>query len=464
MMMKNRNIWNVVLIMCLMFTIFVTACSSSDNSANEPENSQSEVTDVNNTDTDTEEAQEEEPAEPVKEFSNEPVTLKIATPWGVDYFTPRMIDPIQEEFPHITVEHVDWNGTAENMQELSAEGVVPDIVLGYTGQAPFEELEMVFGLDEMIQEFGVDLSGVNPQILQELRSRDKEGRLIGLPDAGDVLALYYNKEIFDLLGVNYPSDNMTWDELIDLAKQLTVKKDGVQYSGLDLGAMPTALFNQLSMNYTDPETGEVLFDKDPKFAKMMEVLKKYFSIPNIYNPEEQNKFEGKTAAMVVNWHGFLTWFGGAGEERVEYEKSMDMVPVPSFADMPGLAPKPGAHPWIINDFSEQKEAALQVLTYVISPEYQIQYRMRMGTPSVSLSQEEGALFGADDPTYTDKNVTAMFQNTFAEPPARKSPWDRHVAMGEALKKFATTDLNVAEFMRVLKEETEIKIKEEQSKQ
>ncbi|GIP25824.1 hypothetical protein J23TS9_09540 [Paenibacillus sp. J23TS9] len=460
--MKNRKMWNVLMVLCLMFTIIVTACSSSDNTANE-QGSQPEATDTNNTDTNKEEEKEEEPKEPVKQFSDEPVTLKIATPWGIDYFTPRMIEPIQEQFPHVTVEHVDWNGTSENMQELSAQGIVPDIILGYTGQAPFEELEMVFGLDDMIAEYGIDLSGVNPQLLQELRSRDKEGRLIGLPDAGDVLALYYNKEIFDLLGAEYPTGNMTWDELMELAKKLTVKKDGVQYSGLDLGAMPTALFNQLSINYTDPETGEVLFDKDPKFAKMMEVLKKYFSIPNIYNPKEQGKFEGKTAAMVVNWHGFLTWFGGTPEERVEYEKSMDLVPVPSFADMPGIAPKPGAHPWVINNFSEHKEAALQVLSYLISPDYQLQYRMRMGTPSVSLSQEDGKLFGADDPTYTGKNVSAMFQNTFAEPPARKSPWDRHVAINEAITKFATTDLNIAEFTRVLKEESEIKIKEEQSK-
>ncbi|WP_211745784.1 extracellular solute-binding protein [Paenibacillus sp. Marseille-Q4541] len=459
--MKKRKIGNLLMVLCLMFTLFVTACSSSDNTANETENKpESGVSDTNNTGT----SEEEGPKEPTKQFSDEPVTLKIATTWDLNYFTPRMIDPIQEQFPNVTVEYVNWNGTVENMQELSAQGIVPDIVHGSTGQAPLEELEMVFGLDEMIEEYGVDVSGVNPELLQELRSRDKEGRLIGLPDAGDVLALYYNKEIFDLFGVSYPTDNITWDELLDLAKQLTVMKDGVQYSGLDLGYMPTAIFNQLSMNYTDPETGEVLFDKDPKFAKMMEVLTKYFSIPNIYNPEDQGKFEGKTAAMVVNWHGFLTWFGGETEERVEYEKSMDMVPVPSFADMAGIAPKPGTHPWVINDFSENKEAALQVLSYLISPDYQLQYRMRMGTPSVSLSQEDGELFGADDPTYTDKNVSAMFQNTFAEPPARKSPWDQYVAINEALTKFATSDLNVAEFTRVLKEETDIKIKEEKSKQ
>ena len=76
---------------------FVTACDS-DNTANEPE-SQTEATDTNNTDTNTEEGKEEEPKEPVKPFSDEPVTLKIATPWGIDYFTPRMIDPIQEQFP-----------------------------------------------------------------------------------------------------------------------------------------------------------------------------------------------------------------------------------------------------------------------------------------------------------------------------------------------------------------------------
>lgn len=449
------------MVFCLMLMLFVTACSSSDNTANKTEDKpESGVSDINNTVSEGEEGAKE----PTKQFSDESVTLKIATTWDLNYFTPRMIDPIQEQLPNVTVEYVNWNGTVENMQELSAQGIVPDIVHGSTGQAPLEDLEMVFGLDEMIEEYGVDVSGVNPELLQELRSRDKEGRLIGLPDAGDVLALYYNKEIFDLFGISYPTDNITWDELLDLAKQLTVMNDGVQYSGLDLGYMPTAIFNQLSMNYTDPETGEVLFDKDPKFAKMMEVLTKYFSIPNIYNPEDQGKFEGKTAAMVVNWHGFLTWFGGEIEERVEYEKSMDMVPVPSFADMPGIAPKPGTHPWVINDFSENKEAALQVLSYLISPDYQMEYRMRMGTPSVSLSQEDGELFGADDPTYTDKNVSAMFQNTFAEPPARKSPWDQYVAINEALTKFATSDLNVAEFTRVLKEETEIKIKEEKSKQ
>ena len=74
----------------------------------------------------------------------------------------------------MTVEHVDWNGTAENMQELSAQGIVPDIVLGYTGQAPFEELEMVFGLDDMIAEYGVDLSGVNPRFRNYARGTKKD--------------------------------------------------------------------------------------------------------------------------------------------------------------------------------------------------------------------------------------------------------------------------------------------------
>jgi multiple sugar transport system substrate-binding protein len=448
---KNRKPWNILLIVCLMLTVIVTACSSSEDTVKEAK--------------DKSQATAPEPVTTeekiVKQFSNDPVTIKIATPWGQDYFTGRMGDALREKFPHITVEHVDWNGTTEKMQELSAQGVVPDILLAYTGQAPIVELEMTFGLDEMVEEYGIDLSGVNPQLLQDLRSRDKEGRLIGLPDAGDVLGLYYNKEIFDLLGVEYPTDKMTWDELLDLAKKLTVKKDGVQYSGLDLGAMPNALFAQLSMTYTNPETGEILFDKEPKFAKMMEVLKKYYSIPNVYNPEEPNKFEGKTAAMAINWHGFLTWFGGEKEERVEYEKSMDILPVPSFADMPETAPKPGTHPWVINNFSEHKEAALQILSYVITPEFQLKY-MRNGTPSVSLSREDGKLFGADDPTYTDKNVSAMFQHKFAEPPERKSSWDQYVDFSKALEKFATSDLNVAEFTRVLKEESEIKIKAEQS--
>ena len=48
-----------------------------------------------------------------------------------------------------------------------------------------------------------------------------DGELQALPYRKAVWVLYYNKDLFDAAGVDYPSDDMTWDEFAEKAKELT---------------------------------------------------------------------------------------------------------------------------------------------------------------------------------------------------------------------------------------------------
>ncbi|KRG11976.1 hypothetical protein ACA29_12875 [Lederbergia galactosidilytica] len=161
--------------------------------------------------------------------------LKIATPWGQDYFMTRVGDYVEEHLPHMTLEHIDWDGSVEGLEELYASNTVPDVLLAFTGQQPLEELDSVFPLEDILEEYGVDLSYLDPLTLDEIRSRDKERRLVGIPQEVGAIGLYYNKEVFDLFGHEYPNpdESMTWDEALELATNLTGSRNGTDFCGLE---------------------------------------------------------------------------------------------------------------------------------------------------------------------------------------------------------------------------------------
>lgn len=447
--MEKRSIrarLSVMIMVLMVLSLIVSACSSKDEGT--PTSSPAPSATPANT---------AEPAKPVKtkEFSNEPVTLKVATPWGEDYFMTRIGNYVQETLPHITLEHVDWEGKSEQMQELFASGIVPDVLLAFSGQKPLEELEMVFPLEEMLGTYGFDLSAINPAAVAEIRARDSEGRLVGMPQEIGFIALHYNKEIFDKFGVEYPKEKMTWDETLELARKLTDERDGIKYRGLEFG--PYAPLMQLSVTLTNPETGEVLLAKEPKIAKYLELMEKYFSIPGINDPDSKGSFQDKTVAMSVNWHGLFRWFGGKEEEEAaEYQSQMDIAPIPYWADLPETSTIPtGIHPYVINSFSKNKEAALQFLIASVSPDYQT-ILAKSGTPSVLADKSVNAQFGADLLRFEGKHVGSFTKYKLAQPPKRNSYWDRYVNLD--LGKFAESDMNIAEFLRKTHDEAQMQIK------
>src|SRR5690625_1122358 len=237
--------------------------NNSNNGAN------NEVVDGNNNGNDIDE-------EPALQFPNDDVVVKVATPWGVDHFMSRIGDFVGDKHPHITLEHVDWNGSSENLEQLFAEDIVPDVLLAFTGQIPLQELDADFALDEMLAAYQIDPEtdlNIPAPLLDEIRSRDPDGGLVGIPQERAFYGLYYHEEVFDLFGIPHPDPDvaMTWDEVMSLARQMTTTRDGVNYCGLRFDDWTHEIaLNQLSPTFTDPETGEVLFTSDPKFTKYME--------------------------------------------------------------------------------------------------------------------------------------------------------------------------------------------------
>ena len=71
---------------------------------------------------------------------------------------------------------------------------------------------------DLVERDALDLSPY-PQTLIDLHTHD--GMLYGLPKDFDTIGLYYNVDLFDAAGLDYPDETWTWDNLKHAARKLT---------------------------------------------------------------------------------------------------------------------------------------------------------------------------------------------------------------------------------------------------
>lgn len=450
-----------VLLFVIILSISLLSGCSTDGGGKQEDTTETVATDTPSTETPSTDAKTEEE----QAVSTDEVIIKILYPWGQEAFD-KLFKDIDEKLPNINVELVDSQAQLEPLQELNAKQIVPDIIFANWGIDALQELDMIEPLDGLVESHEFDLSGIDPSIIAYWRLVDSEGRLLGMPTASDNYALFYNKEVFDLFGVPYPTEDLTWDAMVDLAKKLTGERDGIQYHGLEMGpgfAGTEALvpLKQLNVNLTDPETGEVLITKEPAVTKYLELMKKFYSIPGIYSDDPEVRkdysFQNKNVAMIISWPGYIKW--GIGDPEIA--KHIQAVPVPVWTELPNVAPASFSHPFIINKYSEHKDEAFQVLAEYVSPEHQTKLA-RIGDRPVLTDPKVSEEFGAELEVYEGMDISAFFSREPAIP-TTISKWDQYVDLSGSLLKFSESDMNIPEFLRVLQEESEAKIKDAMAK-
>ena len=165
--------------------------------------------------------------------SGEEVTLKWSV-WDISlttYYEP-LIEAFEAAHPGVTVEMVDLGSSDYQTvlaTELTGSGSDFDVVCvkdvpGYTTLVNKGVLEP---LDDLIAQDGIDLS-MYGGITDQVKVNDK---LYELPFRSDFWVLFYNKDIFDAAGVEYPSNDMTFEEYDALARSLTNTEPGQEVYG-----------------------------------------------------------------------------------------------------------------------------------------------------------------------------------------------------------------------------------------
>lgn len=179
------------------------------------------------------------------------------TVWVSNSFYKRYIDVFNRDHPDIFVNFVHKPGIEKLLMTSIAGGTAPDLVrLWRTWVIAFGSRGALVPLNKYIESDKVDLNAYFPGAIGEC---EYQGKYYSLPFNTDVHPLYYNRTMFEEVGLDPNKPPKTWKELEEYARRLTVIENGVAKK---LGFAPN-LGNVSFVDFLWPAGGK-LVSKDKK--------------------------------------------------------------------------------------------------------------------------------------------------------------------------------------------------------
>jgi multiple sugar transport system substrate-binding protein len=135
----------------------------------------------------------------------------------------------QAMYPNIQLEVVSTQSVFDaadpvtEMEKLLDEQKPDAIYLTEEQYAALAKKGKLYDLDAVVKQDEFDLKSFLPSVIGLLKANGG-GKLYGLSPDFTSQALYYNKDLFDKYGIPYPTDGMSWEEVIQLASRFPVKK------------------------------------------------------------------------------------------------------------------------------------------------------------------------------------------------------------------------------------------------
>jgi len=373
-----------------------------------------------------------------------------------DDFRLLVTEPLKKKYPHLTVDLVR-PGTGTQIQDLIAAKTVPDlIILSRASKDQYKELGLTTDILPILKKHEIDLGRFRPGVVEAFADN---GQVYGLPYATNTNALYYNEELFDRFGVDYPKDGLFWEDILAISRKMTRTEGSVQYKGYDY-FMPYWLGYPLSLPFVDKSTGKAAINNDA-WKNVFQLMKSFEDIPgNQKSPSYAKAFtEDRTLAMVgtINLFPLLKQASSQGFR-------WNLAEFPSYKEKPHVAPPVDLHEIMVSRTSEFKEEAVRVIEVVTSEEVQLISARKTGRASALDNRQIEEQLGADIPYLQGKNIAAIFKSKPA-PVRDETKTDdqikRIIDRNFAQVRNGTIDINT--FMRQSEEEANKWIEAEKNK-
>lgn len=146
-------------------------------------------------------------------------------------------------YPNVEIEVVSTQGIyAEEQKDYEAafdkfiEEKQPDLLMLDTERyKKMAQDGKLYNLDAVIEKEKYDTEGLIPGMIDYLRELGG-GSLFGMSPNFYSQVLFYNKDLFDEYKIEYPTDRMSWNEVIQLARRFPVEGDAKErIYGLKMG-------------------------------------------------------------------------------------------------------------------------------------------------------------------------------------------------------------------------------------
>jgi multiple sugar transport system substrate-binding protein len=137
-----------------------------------------------------------------------------------------VVDAFHVVNPKITVKVTvsDWDTYWDKLQTGIAGGDAPDVFAMDGPLFPdYQSRDVLLDLKPYIDKSGYDLGQLADQAVADFTTPTGQ---FGLPRDLNVIALFYNKKMFDAASVPYPDETWDWAKLVEVAHKLTTDTNG----------------------------------------------------------------------------------------------------------------------------------------------------------------------------------------------------------------------------------------------
>lgn len=289
----------------------------------------------------------------------------------------------------------------EKLKEVMQGDNPPDVVMFNLNE--MQELltdNLLQPLDPLITKDKFDTADIVPIVMEGLKSVSPDGKLYALSPTFSSSALVYNKKIFDEAGVPYPEDNMTWDQVFDLARRVFNPDNSKRVFGfsftsqsyVDLMNSTNIYTGPLGLSMFDGSTEKLTVDSDQwekVWSTLIQLEKEKvtpsqldYNDPEFVNSRQSSQdnpfgyddFLSNRLAMAIMSYGELSRIDNANKNAHLYNNYIPVeynaVTMPSHPEYPGVVSNVGLNGIMgINTKAGNPTDAWNFLKFINGPDW-----------------------------------------------------------------------------------------------
>ncbi|BBH21409.1 hypothetical protein Back11_27540 [Paenibacillus baekrokdamisoli] len=271
--MRKLRLTSLTLTVILLFAVILTACSGNSNKDSSP-NTSSNTQTPKSTETDT-----PEPAAPEK--PKEPVTLKYVTYFVGQYQAE--YDLFHKKYPWITIEPIVTDDVLGTVVAKVAAGDSPDLAI-VDNMTTFVQQDLLEELTPYMESSEILKTAKIRNGISNIYKLDNKNYAMPISDVPLWMAV--NKDLLAKHGLEMPTNDWTYDDFLEMAKQATDLKAG------EYGVSYDTTFNSWFTEIYAMANGAI-----PNFSYMNEDLTK-----TVFNTPEVAASLKWVSDLTYKWH------------------------------------------------------------------------------------------------------------------------------------------------------------------
>ncbi|WP_334077705.1 ABC transporter substrate-binding protein [Paenibacillus sanfengchensis] len=288
-------------------------------------------------------------------------------------FSPQLGEGMWNEMRYVPAKGADWD--SERYIKLVQEQK-PDIL--FFPQTIYSDLlneGMLSDMSTYAEED--DFKEINSNIAEAFKDLGG-GRLYALSDSISSQVLYYNKDLFEQFAIPEPTDQMSWEQILGLAKQFSLRDniEGLYLLNYDQAGLLLTMGKTNGLKWYDSLNQRTLFDS-PTWKKYLEGVVSFYQEGASYASQEDPSdlfLDGKLA-MTLNTHQFVMKLNNNNAKKINW----GVVTEPVNPNEPDIS-KTKSFQYLDGIYVETKnfEESLKVWKYINSEEAaKLKYNLSM---------------------------------------------------------------------------------------